>query len=96
MLPRCGSAQLANNLLELSRIEAGPSSGRIDWRTLVDELADAIDRARLIAVSTDDEAAPISIDFDYAAALRSSARVALSPTDFGRILDNLLGTRSPP
>ncbi|WP_374008712.1 sensor histidine kinase [Leifsonia sp. LS-T14] len=85
-------AQLANNLLELSRIEAGPSSGRIDWRTLVDELTDAIDRARLL-VSNDDEAAGISVDFDYDPRRRPApgSRVALSPTDFGRILDNLLG-----
>jgi signal transduction histidine kinase len=84
--------QLANNLLELSRIEAGPSSGRIDWRTLVDELTDAIDRARLL-VSSDDDASGISVDFDYDPRRRPgpSARVALSPTDFGRILDNLLG-----
>jgi len=85
-------AALANNLLELSRIEAGPSSGRIDWRTLVDELTDAIDRARLL-VSSDDEATGISVDFDYDPRRRPDpgARVALSPTDFGRILDNLLG-----
>ena len=85
-------AQLANNLLELSRIEAGPSSGRIDWRTLVDELTDAIDRARLL-VSSDDEATGISVDFDYDPRRRPAegSRVALSPTDFGRILDNLLG-----
>lgn len=84
--------QLANNLLELSRIEAGPTSGRIDWRTLVDELTDAIDRARLL-VSSDDDARPISVDFDYDPRRRpdADARVALSPTDFGRILDNLLG-----
>ncbi|MFP3467375.1 sensor histidine kinase [Leifsonia sp. SIMBA_070] len=85
-------AQLANNLLELSRIEAGPSSGRIDWRTLVDELTDAIDRARLL-VSSDDDASGISVDFEYDPRRRpdAGARVALSPTDFGRILDNLLG-----
>lgn len=85
-------AQLASNLLELSRIEAGPSSGRIDWRTLLDELTDAIDRARLL-VSSDDEASGISVDFEYDPRQRPQpgARVALSPTDFGRILDNLLG-----
>jgi signal transduction histidine kinase len=83
--------QLANNLLELSRIEAGPSRGRIDWRGMTDELADAIDRARLIAAGSDDEC-DISIDFDYAPRrIPAGARVSLSPTDFGRILDNLLG-----
>lgn len=84
--------QLANNLLELSRIEAGPTSGSIDWRTLVDELTDAIDRARLL-VSSDDEAGAISVDFEYDPKRRPDprSRVSLSPTDFGRILDNLLG-----
>ncbi|QNE36046.1 sensor histidine kinase [Leifsonia shinshuensis] len=83
---------LANNLLELSRIEAGPSSGRIDWRTLVDELTDAIDRARLLVSSGEDDQS-ISVDFEYDPKRRpgADARVALSPTDFGRILDNLLG-----
>jgi len=87
--------QLANNLLELSRIEAGPSSGRSEWRDLTDELADAIDRARLVAPSSADEggAPEISIDFDYRPRERSSVErfVGLSPTDFGRILDNLIG-----
>jgi signal transduction histidine kinase len=84
--------QLANNLLELSRIEAGPSSGRIDWRTFADELTDAVDRARLL-VSSDDDEGRISIDYDYDPRQRPDpdARVALSPTDVGRILDNLLG-----
>ncbi|MDN4613699.1 HAMP domain-containing sensor histidine kinase [Leifsonia sp. F6_8S_P_1B] len=84
--------QLANNLLELSRIEAGPSSGRIDWRTFADELTDAVDRARLL-VSSDDDEGRISIDYDYDPRRRpdADARVALSPTDVGRILDNLLG-----
>ncbi|MFK3671895.1 sensor histidine kinase [Leifsonia aquatica] len=84
--------QLANNLLELSRIEAGPTSGRIDWRTFVDELTDAIDRARLLA-SGDDDAGSISVDFEYDPRRRpdADARIALSPTDVGRILDNLLG-----
>ncbi|HEV7184233.1 MAG TPA: HAMP domain-containing sensor histidine kinase [Leifsonia sp.] len=87
--------QLASNLLELSRIEAGPRVGRTDWRTLTEELADAIDRARLIASPRSDEpdAPDISIDFDYRPRERQTAAalVALSPTDFGRILDNLLG-----
>ncbi|AAT88298.1 two-component system sensor protein [Leifsonia xyli subsp. xyli] len=84
--------QLANNLLELSRIEAGPADGRIGWRTLVDELTDAIDRARLL-VSSDEDSGDISVDFSYDPQRRPgpSARIALSPTDFGRILDNLLG-----
>ncbi|QIZ97298.1 HAMP domain-containing sensor histidine kinase [Leifsonia sp. PS1209] len=85
--------QLANNLLELSRIEAGPASGRTDWRTLTDELADAIDRARLLAASPEENTPPISIDFDYNPRKTppGDGLVGLSPTDFGRILDNLIG-----
>lgn len=85
--------QLANNLLELSRIEAGPRSGLTDWRTLTDELADAIDRARLLAASPEADTPPISIDFDYNPRKTppGDTLVGLSPTDFGRILDNLIG-----
>src|SRR5262249_42451226 len=96
--------QLANNLLELSRIEAGPTSGRIDWRTLVDELTDAIDRARLLASNDvglpgegDEDARTISVDFDYDPRRRPppAARVALPPTDCGRIRDTLRGSAAP-
>jgi signal transduction histidine kinase len=64
----------------------------MDWRTFADELTDAVDRARLL-VSSDDDEGRISIDYDYDPRQRPDpdARVALSPTDVGRILDNLLG-----
>lgn len=82
-------AQLAGNLLELSRIEAGQTHGHSDWRELTTELADAIDRARTLAGDGGD----LSIDFDYRPRDRSrgGVAVALSHTEFGRILDNLLG-----
>lgn len=83
-------SQLATNLLELSRIEAGvgavpgyAQTAHTPWRELTAELADAIDRARTLS---DDD---LSIDFDYAH--EGSGTVALSVREFGRILDNLLG-----
>ncbi len=81
--------QLAANLLELSRIDAGTAHGRADWRALTSELADAIDRARTLA----GEDADLSIDFDYRPRDRSGggAVIGLSAPEFGRILDNLLG-----
>ncbi|WP_345762966.1 sensor histidine kinase [Diaminobutyricibacter sp. McL0608] len=81
-------SQLAANLLELSRIDAGASHGRSDWRELTSELAEAIDRAR--AISSDET--ELSIDFDYRPRDRSGGgvTVALSRTEFGRIVDNLL------
>jgi signal transduction histidine kinase len=80
--------QLAANLLELSRIDAGATRGHADWRELTSELAEAIDRARTVG----GEDADLSIDFDYRPRDRSGggATVALSRTEFGRIVDNLL------
>ncbi|WP_308466950.1 sensor histidine kinase [Rathayibacter soli] len=83
-------SQLAKNLLELSRIEATASTGRTAWRELTDELADAIDRARSLESGSPGESGP-AIDFDYAPRDSSDAAVGLSSSDFGRILDNLLG-----
>jgi signal transduction histidine kinase len=93
--------QLATNLLELSRIEAAPGAGRTDWRSLTTELADAIDRARLLVDSDASDAAEgdsiatdvISIDFDYASRrtrFTGVGHAALSAPEFARILDNLL------
>ncbi|WP_426517865.1 ATP-binding protein [Diaminobutyricibacter sp. McL0618] len=81
-------SQLAANLLELSRIDAGALRGQADWRELTSELAEAIDRAR--AVSGDD--AELAIDFDYRPRDRSGGgvTVAISRAEFGRIVDNLL------
>jgi len=80
-------SQLARNLLELSRIEAATSRGHATWRELTDELADAIDRSRALAP----DGAPLSIDFDYSPRDEADGTVALSPREFGRVLDNLLG-----
>lgn len=84
--------ELANNLLELSKIQAAPNRGRILWRPLLDEFTDAVDRARLLA-NRDDDPLSITIDFEYEPSQRppAGAAVGLSPTDIQRILDNLLG-----
>lgn len=84
--------ELANNLLELSKIQAAPKRGRILWRPLLDEFTDAVDRARLLA-NRDDDLLSITIDFEYEPSQRPPTGVAvgLSPTDIQRILDNLLG-----
>lgn len=85
-------ADLANNLLELSRIQAGPQTGRTGWRPLLNEFTDAVDRARLL-VSSDENNGPITVDFDYNPTKQPppQTHVALSGTDLGRVLDNLLG-----
>lgn len=77
-------SELATNLLELSRIDAADGSGSADWRTLTTELADAIDRARLVAD------AEVTIDFDYEPRGAHGPTVALSGASFSRILTNLL------
>lgn len=81
-------SQLAANLLELSRIDAGAAHGQADWRELTSELAEAIDRARAVS----GEEAELSIDFDYRPRNRSGGgvTVAISRAEFGRIVDNLL------
>ncbi|HEY5222283.1 MAG TPA: HAMP domain-containing sensor histidine kinase [Microbacteriaceae bacterium] len=83
-------SQLARNLLELSRIESTASTGKMRWRELTDELADAIDRARSLASDAAGQAGS-AIDFDYAPRDSSEAAIGLSTSDIGRILDNLLG-----
>jgi signal transduction histidine kinase len=85
-------SSLANNLLELSRIEAATVSGHAGWRELTAELADAIDRARVLSPILDGTES-VMIDFDFApkdATSPGGAAVALSTREFGRILDNLL------
>jgi two-component system OmpR family sensor kinase len=70
--------------LILSTIDAGTATGEASTTTLRDELADAIDRARMLArdrVLTIDFVAPLPTP---------SGQYPISPADFGRIVDNLL------
>ncbi|PPF18391.1 sensor histidine kinase [Rathayibacter sp. AY1F3] len=75
---------LTDGLLILSRIDAGAVVGDGTSTALRAEVADSVDRARMLARDRD-----LAIDF-VAPASTVAARYPISPTDFGRILDNLL------
>ncbi|NQX28122.1 HAMP domain-containing histidine kinase [Microbacteriaceae bacterium VKM Ac-2854] len=77
-------AQLAANLLELSRLDAGSSTNEsADAATLETELMSAVDRMRLMAGPAGPE---VELETDIA---RPDADYPLSVTAFARILDNL-------
>ncbi|PPG90893.1 sensor histidine kinase [Rathayibacter sp. AY1F3] len=75
---------LTDGLLILSRIDAGTAVGDAPSTALREEVTDSVDRARMLARDRD-----LAIDFVAPASARAT-RYAVSPTDFGRILDNLL------
>ncbi|MCU1478163.1 MAG: sensor histidine kinase [Subtercola sp.] len=82
-------ASLADNLLELSRLEAASETRQPHYESataveLVTELMEAIDRARMLAGA--DHA---SIQFD-ASVTSQDQKYLLSAAAFGRVLDNLL------
>jgi len=76
-------SSLAGNLLELARLEQTAERGSITGATMTEELGEAVDRARLLAVAKD---ARIGFGSDVA----SVARYPLDRATFGRLLDNLL------
>ncbi|NQX10266.1 HAMP domain-containing histidine kinase [Microbacteriaceae bacterium VKM Ac-2855] len=77
-------SQLADNLLELSRLDAGNRSDEsTDAVTLETELMSAVDRMRLMAGPDGPE---VQLDTDI---VRPSARYPISVTAFARILNNL-------
>jgi signal transduction histidine kinase len=78
---------LATNLLELSRIDARGERGSADWNELEDELAAAIDRMRQAAAVRGVECV---IDFDVTTDAPAVGTIALSPQEFGRVVDNLI------
>jgi signal transduction histidine kinase len=76
---------LANDLLELSRLEAEPGESQYaTTASLVDEAMGSIDRARMLALPKDVDVSFALGDLDDAASYR------LDPRSFARILDNLL------
>ncbi|WP_323742821.1 MULTISPECIES: HAMP domain-containing sensor histidine kinase [unclassified Rathayibacter] len=75
---------LTDGLLILSRIDAGTVAGDASSAALREEVTDSVDRARMLARDRD-----LAIDF-VAPSSSVAARYPISPTDFGRILDNLL------
>ena len=77
-------SDLANNLLELSRIEAAADTGRAGWHELVEEAEAAADRAsRLAGADAEVRLEPGSWDAD-------APEVRITVRDFARVLDNLL------
>lgn len=77
--------RLVESLLELSRLDAGRAPVSMSVSALVDEAGEAIDRARLHAMSDS-----IEIDLRVAGEVRSGDSVAMSELLYGRVLDNLL------
>jgi len=76
---------LANDLLELSRLEAEPGESQYaSTPSLIDEAMGSIDRARMFALPNDVDVSFALGDLDDAASYR------LEPRSFARILDNLL------
>lgn len=78
-------ASLANNLLELSRVDAAtPQSLSASTSQLVTELMGSIDRARMLAL-----AKQVQVGFDLVGT-DTELGFALDPQSFGRLVDNLL------
>lgn len=76
---------LANDLLELSRLEAEPGETlNATTPQLIDEAMGSIDRARMLALTKDVDVSFIMGDLDSGDSYR------LEPRSFARILDNLL------
>jgi signal transduction histidine kinase len=76
-------SSLAGNLLELARLEQAAERGSITDTAMAEELGEAVDRARLLAVSKD---ARIGFDSE----LPAGTSYPLDRATFGRLLDNLL------
>jgi signal transduction histidine kinase len=76
---------LVNSLLDLSRLEADnpPAPANIGW--LLDEAGEAIDRARLQAVSDD-----VKIDLTVSGPATALGDVLMPRLVYGRVLNNLL------
>jgi signal transduction histidine kinase len=76
-------ASLANGLLELSQVQAGSPDAMSSFETLATELAGSVDRARLLAASTD-----IRIDFEIEGE-PLALDYPLAPENFARLVRNL-------
>ncbi|HEU0205832.1 MAG TPA: HAMP domain-containing sensor histidine kinase [Pseudolysinimonas sp.] len=76
-------SSLAGNLLELARLEQASGFGSITDAAMADELAEAIDRARLLAV-------PKDARIVFSCELQPGTRYPLDRATLGRLLDNLL------
>lgn len=76
-------ASLATGLLELSQLGSGSASAVSTGAELTAELADSVDRARLLAAPHD-----ITVDFE-SAGVAVASRYAISVDNFGRLISNL-------
>ncbi len=76
-------ARLVGSLLELSRLDAGQQSSVGDLDALVDEAGEAIDRARLSAMSD-------QVEIELTVPGTADGTVAMPELLYGRVLDNLL------
>lgn len=76
-------AGLATGLLELSQIESDPAGAPSSGAELAAELAQSVDRARVLAASHD-----ITVDFDSHDA-GGATRFAIGKDNFGRLVSNL-------
>ena len=77
--------ELVGSLLELSRLDAGRAPTPTTVGAVLDEAGEAIDRARLRAMSD-----TVEIDLVVPTSATSSAVVSISDLLYGRVLDNLL------
>jgi two-component system OmpR family sensor kinase len=76
---------LANGLLELSRLEGEQSTaGSATMNELVDEAMGSVDRARMLALAKQVDVTFVADDLDI------DAHYPVEPTEFARLLDNLL------
>lgn len=78
-------ASLANNLLELSRVDAAKTQSQSGSTSqLVTELLGSVDRARMLSLVKQ-----VEVGFDLVGT-ESELTFALDPQSFGRLIDNLL------
>ena len=83
-------SSLANNLLELSRLDAHPTPARLSSTDeLISELMGSIDRARLIGLSNGAEVGFTVSPSSRAFGVDTTARFAISAQSFARLADNL-------
>lgn len=76
---------LANGLLELSRLEGDQSpGGSATMNELLDETMGSVDRARMLALAKEVDVTFVADDLDV------DSRYPVEPTEFARLLDNLL------
>ena len=77
-------SHLATNLLELSKLDSNPAPSSSTWSAVSFELAQCIDRSRILA-----HPRGVEVDFEVGDA-PASTRFDVSASNFGRLVDNLV------